>query len=64
MASIADANEPKIVLVEIQFAARPYAQKVTDAGITSRPTSVVPLFNRVSVRTADPTDPGVSPLCM
>lgn len=65
--SVATANLAAIVLVEIQFASRPYQQAVTDAGRTStatRPTSVVPFYNRVSVRTADPTDPGVSPLCL
>lgn len=65
--SVASTNLAAVVLVEIQFAARPYGQHVTDANKVStptRPTSVVPFYNRVSVRTADPTDPGVSPLCL
>lgn len=64
VASVADSNEPKIVLVSVQFAVRPYSQRSTEGGVTNRSTNVVPIYNRVSVRTADPTDPGVSPLCM
>ncbi len=64
--SVAANSRSAIVLIDIQFAARPYAQAATTGLATTptRGTPVVHLFNRVSVRTADPTDPGVSPLCL
>lgn len=55
--SVAEANLPRVVLVEIRFLARPRR------GETVR-SLTVPFYNRVSVRTADPTDPMRSPLCL
>lgn len=55
--SVAVANLPRVVLIEIRYAARPRHNKV-DKTIT------VPFSNRVSVRTADPSDPDRSPLCL
>lgn len=47
----------RVVLVEIRFAARSRATRTAN-------TTPVPFFNRVAVRTADPTDPSRSPLCL
>lgn len=46
----------KIVMVDIRFKSRPRRAKNVKS-------FTVPFFNRVSVRTADPTDPENSPLC-
>ena len=54
------------LLVAINFSARPIGEKITSArsGTATRQTPVVPFYNKVSVRIADPTDPNVNPLCM
>lgn len=64
--SVDPLNESKIVLVAIQFSARPYQQAVTagQTGTPGRTSPVVPFSNQVSIRTADPSDPKVSPLCL
>lgn len=47
----------RVVLVEIRFQARARSSRTAN-------TTPVPFFNRVAVRTADPTDPSRSPLCL
>lgn len=66
VASVHPDNESKIVLVGIQFNARPYQQTVTagQTGTPGRTSPVVPFANQVSIRTSDPSDPKVSPLCL
>lgn len=63
---VATADLGKVVLVAINFSARPIGEKITSArsGTATRQTPVVPFYNKVSVRIADPTDPNVNPLCM
>lgn len=55
--SVASLNLPRIVLIEISYLSRPRHAKVDK-------TLTVPFSNRVSVRTADPSDPMRSPLCL
>lgn len=54
---VSAANLPRIVLIDIRYNARARRQKISR-------TSVIPFANRVSVRTADPSDPTRSPLCL
>jgi type II secretory pathway pseudopilin PulG len=64
--SLVSTDDARVILVAIQFNARPRAQASTDggrSGTVARPTPVVPFYNKVSVRTADPSQPGLSPLC-
>jgi len=64
--SLAATDDARVILVAIQFNARPRSQAATEGGrdgTVAYPTPVVPFYNKVSVRTADPSQPGLSPLC-
>jgi hypothetical protein len=56
---VATANLSHVVLVDVNFLARPRRAKNSRKKVYP-----VNFFNRVSVRTADPSDPTRSPLCL
>lgn len=59
---VATESLARIVLVEIRYLAQPRADHSVRSSSTK--SQSVPFFNRVAVRTADPSDPLRSPLCL